>query len=255
MDEAILKKTTIDHSKTLTHRFQITLKRALDVLLSVAGLILLSPIILLITIAIKIDSPGPVFYKHQRIGKNGKPFNLYKFRSMVSGGDDSSYMDYLAELIESAKTNNGRPYNKMEADPRVTRVGQFLRKSYLDELPQFWNILLGEMSLVGPRPHVQFEVDHYSENERRRLSVKPGATGIWQVHGKNDCTFRELIELDMEYVDRWSLGLDLKLIWRTILLMVSGGEGSWSRMAKIIPGKNIKPASGNIPSPSLSKRD
>jgi lipopolysaccharide/colanic/teichoic acid biosynthesis glycosyltransferase len=238
MDEAIIKNPIIGQSKTFSYRYQIFLKRVLDVLLACIGLILFTPIIILIIIAIKIDSPGPVLYKHKRIGKDGKPFDLYKFRSMVAGGDDTSYMDYLRELIESAKTNNGKPYRKMESDPRVTRVGEFLRKSYLDELPQFWNILNGEMSLVGPRPHVQFEVDNYTDNELRRLSVKPGATGMWQVYGKKDCTFRELIELDLEYVEHWNLGLDLKLVWQTFLLMLRGGEGSWTRMAKTIPGKN-----------------
>jgi lipopolysaccharide/colanic/teichoic acid biosynthesis glycosyltransferase len=213
-------------------------------LVAALGLIVLSPIYLLIMLAIKLDSRGPVLYRHTRIGKDGKPFSLYKFRSMVSGGDDAGYMQYLKQLIESEKKGKGQglPYRKMNGDPRVTRVGAFLRNYYLDELPQLVNILQGEMSLVGPRPHVQFEVDHYTPEQRRRLAVKPGATGLWQVAGKADCTFTELIALDLEYIDHWSLGLDLQIAFRTLALMLRGGEKFWARMVKRVPG--VKEPSG-----------
>jgi lipopolysaccharide/colanic/teichoic acid biosynthesis glycosyltransferase len=216
-------------------------KRLLDVLISSIFLILLSPLILLFAILIKLDSPGPVIYRHVRIGKDGKPFNLFKFRSMSVGGDDTGYLEYLKQLIESdqGKSRKGIPYRKMNGDPRITRVGDFLRRYYLDELPQLWNILKGEMSLVGPRPHVQFEVNYYTAEQCRRLSVSPGATGLWQVEGKLECTFNELIALDLDYIDNWSLNEDIRIILKTALLMWRGGEGFWTRMAKCIPGRGL----------------
>lgn len=218
------------------------LKRAVDIVFSAAGLIIFSPVMLVIAVAIMLDSDGPVFYQHQRVGRNGKPFNMYKFRSMVTGGDDGSYMQYLRDLIESERngTSKGLPYKKMAEDPRVTRVGRILRKYYLDELPQLINIIKGEMSLVGPRPHVQFEVENYTPEQRRRLSVKPGATGLWQVIGKSDASFNELINLDLDYIDHWSVWLDNQIMFRTLLLMLPGGEMLWARMAKHVPGR--KPA-------------
>ena len=224
--------------ETASQRVQLALKRAMDVTLAAGGLILLWPLMLVIALAVKRGSPGPVIYRHQRIGQGGRPFNLYKFRSMVCGGDDAGYMDYLRQLIESERDGNGpgQPYRKMEGDSRVTRVGGILRRYYLDELPQLWNVLKGDMSLVGPRPHVQFEVDHYTPEQRRRLTVKPGCTGLWQVAGKADCTFSELIALDLEYIDDWSFGLDVQVILRTVWLMLRGGEGVWARAPKRVPG-------------------
>jgi lipopolysaccharide/colanic/teichoic acid biosynthesis glycosyltransferase len=215
------------------------LKRLLDITISLLGLILLSPLFGLIALAIRLESPGSVIFKHRRIGKGGSPFYLLKFRSMVSGGDDAGYMRYLSELIESERNGNttGLPYRKMAGDSRVTRVGKVLRTYYLDELPQLVNILLGHMSLVGPRPHVQFEVDNYTYEQYRRLTVKPGATGLWQVQGKADCTFNELIQLDLDYIDQRNLWLDMEIIAKTGFLMLRGGEGFWARMAKLIPAR------------------
>jgi lipopolysaccharide/colanic/teichoic acid biosynthesis glycosyltransferase len=223
----------------VSYTTQIRLKRALDIIISAAGLLLLAPIMAIIALAIHIDSPGKVIFCHRRVGKDGRPFKLYKFRSMASGGDDTGYMRYLSELIESERngSSQGLPYRKMDGDPRVTRVGRFLRNYYLDELPQLFNILIGDMSLVGPRPHVQFEVDNYTLIQRRRLTVQPGATGLWQVFGKGDCTFSELVLLDLAYIDHWSLSLDLKIISMTGKLMLRGGESCWARKAKRVPGK------------------
>jgi len=139
--------------------------------------------------------------------------------------------------INGNGNGNGMPYRKMSSDGRITHIGRFLRKYYLDELPQMWNILKGEMSLVGPRPHVQFEVNYYTPEQRRRLSVPPGATGLWQVAGKGDSTFNELIELDLDYVDHWNLRFDFSILLQTLLLMLNGGEGSWARADKSIPRK------------------
>lgn len=221
-------------------RLQLGIKRVMDISIAMLVLLFTSPMMLLICILVKLDSQGPAFYRHRRIGKDGRPFEMYKFRTMVVGGDDSSYMNYLRELIESSKGDpqGGKPYTKMKDDSRVTRVGRFLRRVYLDELPQMFNVLKGELSLVGPRPHVQFEVDHYTPEQRRRLTVKPGVTGLWQVAGKADCTFEELLACDLEYIDHWSLKLDLEIIWMTFVIMLRGGEDFWTRSSKRIPGRN-----------------
>lgn len=226
----------------LKYTVQMALKRGFDLLVTLFAIVFLSPLIALIVLAIKLDSKGPAIYRHRRVGKDGVPFDLYKFRSMVSGGDDTGYMNYLKELIESEQNENGNalPYRKLQVDPRVTRVGRFLRTYYLDELPQIVNILVGDMSIVGPRPHVQFEVDHYTPEQRRRLMARPGATGLWQVTGKADCSFNELIELDLAYIDNWSIWLDIKIILMTASLMIKGGEGFWARMAKQIPNRPAK---------------
>ena len=216
--------------KIISHQQQLALKRILDFTLASISLFFCIPLIVIIGIAIKADSPGPIIYKHSRIGKDGRPFNLYKFRTMLVGGDDTTYTKYLQNLIESEKSDPtcGKPYRKMEHDERITRVGSFLRCYYLDELPQFVNILKGEMSLVGPRPHVQLEVDNYTPQQHKRLSVKPGATGLWQVAGKSDCTFNELIGLDLQYIENWSIWLDFRIILKTFEIFFHGGEKFWA---------------------------
>ena len=221
----------------LTYKFKQTFKRAVELLICISAIILLWPVILICCIAIKLDSQGPAIYRHQRVGRDGRIFELFKFRSMISGGDDTSYMQYLKILIESEKEGGeeGLPYQKMSEDERVTKVGRFLRNYYLDEIPQVFNVIKGDMSLVGPRPHVQFEVENYTEEQFRRLSVKPGITGLWQVAGKADCTFSELIQLDLDYIDNWSLKLDVKILYNTLLLILQGGEKFWARMSKHVP--------------------
>lgn len=240
----------------MSQNIQVLIKRIFDLLIATISLVFTLPLSIPIALAVRLDSPGPIFYKHHRIGKNGKPFYLYKFRTMVVGGDDTAYINYLHELIDSDKGGNhtGKPYRKMQDDQRVTRVGGFLRCYYLDELPQFINILKGEMSLVGPRPHVQLEVDSYTPEQRKRLSVKPGATGLWQVAGKADCCFSELIELDLEYIENWNVWLDIKIIFTTISILFRGGENFWTRSQKCAPENepgfsqtdNISESSQNI---------
>jgi lipopolysaccharide/colanic/teichoic acid biosynthesis glycosyltransferase len=232
---------------SISHRVQLFLKRVIDIVLSFLGLILFFPTMLVIALAIKCDSPGKVLYSHRRIGKDGCPFNLYKFRSMIIGANDAGYMQYLRKLIESEKSNKNTalPYRKMDSDPRVTRVGKIIRCFYLDELPQLFNILRGEMSLVGPRPHVQFEVDSYTSKQYRRLSIRPGLTGLWQTEAKAECTFSQLIQMDLDYIDHWSLWLDIRIIVKTIILMMLGGEKFWLRMTKYIPNKKIVDVSEN----------
>ena len=169
-----------------------------------------------IALAIKIDSPGPVFFAQKRVGKNGRYFRLYKFRSMYTDAE-ARKKDLMAQNEMEG------PMFKVENDPRVTRVGAFLRKTSLDELPQFFNILIGNMSLVGTRPPTIDEFNQYDLYYRRRLSIKPGLTGLWQVSGRSDITdFREVLKLDLEYIDNWSLLLDFKIIFKTILVVFRG---------------------------------
>jgi exopolysaccharide biosynthesis polyprenyl glycosylphosphotransferase len=190
-------------------------KRIFDVVVSATALVLLAPLFLGIAIAIKLDSPGPVLFRQRRIGLNGRDFWLYKFRSMCH--------DAEAKLVHVKDRNEmDGPAFKILEDPRVTRVGRFLRKTSLDEAPQFWNVLKGEMSVVGPRPPIRSEVKLYKRWQRRRLSVKPGITCTWQASGRNEIDFAQWMELDLHYIDNWSLWHDLKIVLRTIPAVILG---------------------------------
>jgi exopolysaccharide biosynthesis polyprenyl glycosylphosphotransferase len=194
--------------------FALALKRAFDVLVSATVLLLLSPVLLGVAIAIKLDSPGPVFFRQRRVGLNGREFSLLKFRSMC--------LDAEARLAElRARNEMSGPVFKMTDDPRVTRVGRFIRRTSLDEFPQFLNVLSGEMSVVGPRPPIPSEVRQYQRWQRRRLSVKPGITCTWQVSGRNDIDFERWMKLDLEYIDNWSLARDLQICMMTIPAVLS----------------------------------
>jgi exopolysaccharide biosynthesis polyprenyl glycosylphosphotransferase len=195
------------------------LKRLFDIIFSSLALILLSPVFLAVAIAVRIGSPGPVFFGQLRCGKNRRPFKLYKFRSMIP--DAEAHLEKLRERNEMSG-----PVFKMEDDPRLTKIGKFIRKTSLDELPQFWNVLKGDMSLVGPRPPLPKEVEQYQTWQRRRLSMKPGITCIWQVSGRNNIDFEDWMKLDLQYIDHWSLWLDLKIILLTAkaVLMRSGAK-------------------------------
>jgi exopolysaccharide biosynthesis polyprenyl glycosylphosphotransferase len=195
--------------------FGLLMKRALDVAGALAGLALAAPVMLLTALAIKLDSAGPVFYKAPRIGKKGSRFTCYKFRSMVANADELK--DELRHLNERAG-----PTFKISDDPRITRRGRFIRKYSLDELPQLFNVLRGEMSLVGPRPHPVDDFEQYSLDHLRRLDVKPGVTGLWQVTAREDPSFEKNMELDLEYIESWSLALDLKVLGLTVPVVVKG---------------------------------
>lgn len=184
-------------------------KRIFDVLSSVAGIVVLSPLLVGIAIAVKADTRGPAFFKQERIGRRGRPFRMYKFRSMTSSAEEE-----LTSLLDRSE-GNGVLF-KMRDDPRVTRVGRFLRKNSLDELPQLLNVLKGDMSLVGPRPPLASEVAQYDQAARRRLLVKPGITGLWQVSGRSDLSWDDSIRLDLYYVENWSMTEDLILLYRTL---------------------------------------
>ena len=188
---------------------QMLLKKILDIAVSGGALILLSPLMVAIAIAIKVTSRGPIFFSQERVGMNQRKFRLYKFRSMVI--DAEELKKGLADLNEQ----DGCAF-KIKNDPRVTRVGSFLRRTSLDEFPQLLNVLRGEMSLVGPRPPLPDEVSRYQWNFRRRLSVKPGITCFWQISGRNNISFNRWVEMDKDYIDNWSLLLDIKILLRTI---------------------------------------
>ena len=189
-------------------------KRLFDVIMSVLAIIVLSPVYLVIAILIKCDSRGPVFYKHHRLGKNGKPFGMYKFRSMVVDADKK-----LGELPDEMQEEYEENY-KISDDPRVTKIGRFLRETSLDELPQFINVIKGEISLVGPRPIVERELEKYGDNKEKFLSVIPGITGNWQANGRSDVTYKERMELELYYVDHASFWLDIVILFKTVFAVL-----------------------------------
>lgn len=191
-------------------------KRAIDVSVSSALLIILCPLFFIITLMIKIKSPGPIFFVHERIGLNKRRFRLYKFRTMVPGAEKK-----LAELEDLNEVSG--PVFKIKNDPRITAIGKFLRKSSIDELPQLINVLKGDMSLVGPRPLPVRDYEGFDEDwHRRRFSVRPGITCLWQINGRSNVTFEKWMQLDMEYIDNWSLALDLKILAKTVPAVLRG---------------------------------
>jgi exopolysaccharide biosynthesis polyprenyl glycosylphosphotransferase len=207
-------------------KIELALKRAVDILGAVVGLILFSPIMLVTSLAIKLTSPGPVIFTQTRFGKKGARFPFYKFRSMYWNVDDQIHQEYVTSLIkgEHEKINQGdeeEPLYKIKSDPRVTRIGRIIRKASIDELPQFFNVLKGEMSLVGPRPPIPYEVEKYEPwHLRRILEVKPGITGLWQVDGRSKTSFDDMVRMDLRYVQSWSLWLDIKILLKTVRAVI-----------------------------------
>ncbi len=202
--------------------WQLALKRAVDLLGAAAGLVVAAPLIAVIAAAIKLDSPGPVFFRQERVGTGGRRFRVFKFRTMANGASDAAHRDLVTRMLagDEATTaqggSGGRRIYKLLQDDRVTRVGRLLRRTSLDELPQLFNVLRGAMSLVGPRPPLPYEIEAYAYWQFDRLQVRPGITGLWQVSGRNLLTYRRMCELDIEYVRRWSLWLDLQILLKTI---------------------------------------
>jgi lipopolysaccharide/colanic/teichoic acid biosynthesis glycosyltransferase len=191
----------------------------LDLLISAGIGIAFLPVVGLLALLVKLDSEGPVIHRAKRVGMGGRTFVLYKFRSMFS--------DAEARLWELAHLNQGGPYMiKIPNDPRVTRIGRVLRKYSLDELPQIWNVIKGDMSLVGPRPQAPNEVALYSPDQRRRLSVPPGITGLWQVTARSDPRFETMVRRDLEYIDQWSLWLDFRIMLKTVWVVLMGKDAS-----------------------------
>ena len=204
-------RTQSDVKTKISKKVYIKVKRVIDVILASVALILLSPLFAIIAIAIKIDSKGPVFFAHKRIGKNGKIIKLYKFRSMVINAE---------ELIKSFTPEQMREYKenyKLTNDPRITKVGKFLRKTSLDELPQLINIINGDLSIIGPRPVVADELEKYGVNKDKFLSVTPGLTGYWAANGRSNTTYEQRMEMELYYIDNLSLKMDIKVFFKTIL--------------------------------------
>ena len=204
------------------------LKRTFDLIVAALAITLLFPVWLIIALLIKLDSKGPVFYTQERVGMDGRLFLLYKFRTMKADADSELHREYqrafIAGRAEANLGNETKPTYKLLADPRITRIGKALRRISLDEVPQLLNVLSGDMSLVGPRPPIPYEVEAYELWHRKRLDMKPGLTGLWQVSGRNRLPFEEMVRLDLFYIENWSLLLDLKIILRTGFVML-GGEG------------------------------
>ncbi len=217
--EAIEEIPLLTFSKTPPLSWALFAKYTFDKIFSLLVLLLLSPLLLMISILIKVTSPGPVYFKQKRVGLGGRQFSLYKFRSMV--------VDAERKKSELASQNEmDGPVFKIKKDPRVTSIGKFLRKFSLDELPQLYNVWRGDMSLIGPRPPVPKEVEEYEDWQRRKLSMKPGITCLWQVSGRNAIGFEEWMKLDLQYIDHWSLWLDIKILFKTIPVVFFGRGAS-----------------------------
>ena len=212
-DVSKIKEIQMASCEVKTQKY-IKIKKVIDYILSAIALIVLSPIYLIIAIAVKIDSPGPVFFLHTRIGKDGKIIKIYKYRTMVTNAEEL-IKQFTPEQMKEFKENF-----KLENDPRITKVGKFLRKTSLDELPQLMNILKGELALIGPRPVVKSELEKYGENAGKFLSVTPGLTGNWAASGRSNTTYEERMKMELWYVDNISFITDVKIFFKTIIAVI-----------------------------------
>ena len=222
LDSALYPDVTYDMA---SKKSKLRLKRAVDILGSLFAIILCAPLLLLISLAVKLTSKGPVLFRQQRIGQSGKPFTFLKFRSMYQNNDHTIHREYVTKLISARAetTSKTTTVYKLTSDPRITKIGGLLRRTSLDELPQLFNVLKGEMSLVGPRPPIPYELAAYAPWHRRRLMVvKPGITGLWQVAGRSRVTFDEMVRLDLRYAASWSLWLDLVILLQTPRAVITG---------------------------------
>lgn len=223
-------ESRVQSALATSHQSYTFIKRVFDCIVAVVATIVLAPLMLVIAVLIKLDSPGPVLFRQIRVGKNHKPFKVMKFRTMHYNADPKIHREYVEAFIRnqvSAEdgTTGATPF-KLVRDPRITRLGHFLRKTSLDELPQLFNVVLGEMSLVGPRPPLPYEVDAYQEWHLSRLNAMPGITGWWQVWGRSMVSFDEMVRMDLQYIAQQSLWLDLKILILTIpaVLMARGAR-------------------------------
>lgn len=207
------ERILINHKKIESRRCYHFIKRIFDILLAAIGLIVLSPLMLMIAFKIKKEDGGPIIYKQVRVGKDGRHFEMYKFRSMVTNADQ------LLEKLRDQNEVDGAMF-KMKHDPRITKIGHFIRKHSLDELPQLVNVIEGNMSLVGPRPPLPSEVEQYTEYDKQRLYVVPGCTGLWQSTVRNKVGFNEMVQLDIKYIQEASFMFDLWIIWKTIEILI-----------------------------------
>lgn len=214
------KSADINYNKVFVsveqNKLYASTKRLMDIIGALLGILVLSWLFIIIAILIKVEDPkGPVLFSQKRIGKNGKEFKMYKLRSMVSNAED-----LLPQLLKYNEVSGAM--FKMKKDPRITRVGRIIRKTSIDELPQLWNVLIGDMSLVGPRPPLEREVEAYTKYQKNRLLVTPGCTGLWQISGRNNIGFEEMVELDLVYISKANLLFDFKIIFKTIFMLFFG---------------------------------
>ena len=208
-----MERLKVNPAKVNERPFYHVVKRLFDIVASACALILLSPLFLFLVIKIRSEDGGPAFYSQERIGKNEKPFKMWKFRSMVVNADQ------MIDQLEDQNEIEGAMF-KIKDDPRITKIGHTIRKYSLDELPQLWNVLIGDMSLVGPRPPLPSEVAEYTNYDKQRLTVMPGCTGLWQVTKRNEADFDEMVWLDIVYINHSGILEDLKLIIKTVLVMI-----------------------------------
>ena len=209
----VMEKLKVNPAKVHGRYVYHAVKRLFDIIASASGLILLSPLFLFLIIKIRHEDGGPAFYSQERIGKDEKPFKMWKFRSMVVNADQ------MIDQLEDQNEIDGAMF-KIKDDPRITKIGHTIRKYSLDELPQLWNVLIGDMSLVGPRPPLPSEVEDYTPYDKLRLIVTPGCTGLWQVTKRNDADFDEMVELDLEYINNSSLWFDFKILLKTVGVVI-----------------------------------
>jgi len=205
-------------------------KRLIDVVLAAGMLVVVAPVMTVIALLIKRSGPGPVLFVQERLGRDGRPFSFYKFRSMKHDSDDAIHRQFAAMFINGdedgcADHNSGDKVFKLKRDPRVTAIGAFLRRASLDELPQLFNILKGEMSLVGPRPPIAYEIENYQPWHMERLKAVPGLTGLWQVSGRSSVAFEDMVRLDIRYINTWSLWRDLVILVKTVPVVLRGTGG------------------------------
>lgn len=204
-------------------RGERAIRRALDIAIALPALVLAAPFLLAIAVIVRLNSRGPAIFRQRRIGLHERPFTVHKFRTMYAEADPAPHRNYIAALVNGngdRQSDDRQSLFKLAVDDRVTPVGKFLRKTSIDEVPQLWDVLRGDMSLVGPRPVVPYELEHYSSHQFKRFTVKPGLTGLWQVSGRNEKTYTEMVELDIEYVERRSLLLDLSILLRTLPVVI-----------------------------------
>jgi lipopolysaccharide/colanic/teichoic acid biosynthesis glycosyltransferase len=201
---------------------QTIAKRCIDFVGATLLLLLLLPVLLVVAGLVLLSSPGPVLFRQPRVGYKGRVFCMHKFRTMIHNADPEAHRAYYQALVNATAAAVGGKF-KMADDPRITRIGRGLRRFSLDELPQLWDVINGHMSLVGPRPPLAYEVELYDARERLRLAVKPGLTGLWQVSGRSTLTFQEMVDLDLYYIEHWSIWLDLRVLLRTPLAVLGGG--------------------------------
>lgn len=209
---------------------QARFKRLMDIVIAAGLLVVTSPLFLIVALLIKRSGPGPVFFVQERLGRDGQPFLFYKFRTMEHNSDDAIHRQFAAMFINGdeegcRKRNGNRKIFKMSQDPRITGIGSWLRRTSLDELPQIFNVLRGDMSLVGPRPPIVYEIEHYQPWHMERLKVTPGLTGLWQVSGRSSVPFEEMVRLDVHYINHWSLWMDLRILLKTVPVVLQGTGG------------------------------